>query len=259
MQPDAVLWAKKKPAKKRKRSEAKKASPEEHFITVPSGEGWDNVPTEVKITPKLWVDDLPAQLWGLSKAGVTGNILKKDEIVYNILTVSLYYAMLRPLLEHGTQIRVEYKAGRWRKRHFQEQDLTRIETLCNFANFNKTTGFLNARQSSKKSTTFYNVIVAISATHTQRFATKTKPEKQSVVFKVTVASLNPLATTVFPPEFERTSDNLERLSRYLQSFPVRLGREGYEVADELQSICKQLSKKRKKQKAQPVDVDGNAG
>jgi hypothetical protein len=257
MQPDAHLWPKKSPAKQKKKHGATKRLPEESFITVPGGEGWENVHKEVKITPNLWVDDLPAQLWGLSKAGVTGNVLKKDEIVYNILTVPLYYAMLRPLLEHGSQVRVQYMAGKWKKRQVVETNLARIEKLCNFQNFNKTTGFLNSRQSSKKTTTFYNVIVSISATHTHRFATASKLEKQSAVFKVTVASLNPLATTVFPPVFERTVENLEVFSRYLQSFPVRLHREGYDVSAELQGICKELSKKRKRQKSAAAASSSN--
>ena len=155
--------------------------------------------------------------------------------------------MLRPLLEEGQQIRVECKGNKWKKRHFLETDVTRIEKLCEFENFNKTTGFLNTRKSTRKTTTFYNVIVQLSAVHTQRFATKDKPESQSAVFKITVASLNPLATTVFPPEFERTSDNMAALQRYLGLFPVRLHRQGYEVSEELRGICKAQSKKRRRE------------
>ena len=204
---------------------------------------------EVKIHPKFWVDDFGKQLWNIAKAGVTGNVLKKDRIDYNVLEVSLYYAMLRPLFEQGQQIRIEHKPGKWKKRHIVETDVSRIEALCNFSNFNKTTGFLNARKAKKKTTIFYNVVIAISATHIQRFATKDKAEEQSAYFKVTVASLNPLATTVFPPEFERSSGNLDKLERYLQLFPVRLHREGYEVEEELRKVCKQISKKRKREAA----------
>ena len=184
----------------------------------------------------------------MARAGVAGNVLKKDTVEYRPLEVTLFYAMLRPLLEQGSQIRVEYKPKHWRKRHFVETDLSRIEAFCKFANFNKTSGFLNVRKASQKTTTFYNVVIRVEATHTEKFARGDTPEKQWAQFKITVASLNPLATTVFPPEFERSSDNMEQLRHYLQSFPIRLHREGYEVSAELKDICKSLSKQRKRKK-----------
>ena len=249
VQPDDVLWPK-KPAPKKKtvkqRPKAPKSTTQETFVTIPGGEGWSNVAHTVNIHPTLWVEDLPVQLFKLARAGVTGNVLKKDIIEYSPLEASIYYAMLRPLLEEGQQIRVLYKPNQWKKRLFVETDLGRIEKICNFENFNKTTGFANTRKATKKSTTFHNVVIRIEATHTQTFAKPGKPEKQKAQFKVTIASLNPLATTVFPPEFERTTSNTDVLRRYLQSFPIRLHRSGYDVSSELKNICKEISKKRKR-------------
>ena len=254
VQPDDVLWKKTKTSKKAiAKTRKKRVVPAitEHYITILGGEGWSNVAETVTIHPKLWVEDLPAKLWQLARAGVTGNVLKKDNIEYSPLESSIFYSMLRPLLEDGQQTRVQYKKNQWRKRFFVETDLERIEKLCNFSNFHKTSGFLNLRKAQKKDTIFYNVVIRIEATHTQVFAKPSigRVETQKAVFKVVVASLNPLATTVFPPDFERSARNMEKLRVYLQSFPVRLHVKGFDVDENLRSICKQLHKKRKKSQA----------
>jgi hypothetical protein len=138
---------------------------------------------------------------------------------------------------------MRYKAGQWRKREFAERDLEALEDLCGFQNFNTDTGFQNARANSKKGVVFYHVIIGIDCVHTQNL--QPNQNKQSAEFTVTVASLNPLANTIFPEGFERSASNIAVLQRYLRSFPIRMHREGYDVSEQLRGICKTISKQQR--------------
>jgi hypothetical protein len=229
-------------AKARKPRKQRKPSVEHHSVTVPGGDGWQNVPKEVTFDPALWVAFFKQQLWAIAKAGKADGAptLRRNSFKMDPLPHVLYYAVLRKLLERGRQVDISYKHGQWRKRTLVETELEAIEELCGFQNFNKDTGYENTRVATKKGVTFYNIIIGIECVHTQKLQRNANSEFAE--FKVIVASLNPLANTMFPKEFEQTATNIAVLQRYLRSFPIRMHRAGYEVSPELRGICKQIAK-----------------
>jgi hypothetical protein len=85
----------------------------------------------------------------------------------------------------------------------------------------------------------WNVIIGIEACHVQKLG---QANVAFAEFKITIASLNLLANTTFPKEFERSAANIAVLQRYLRTFPIRLHREGYTVDDKLRRICKTIAK-----------------
>ena len=207
---------------------------------------------KVRVDARLWTAVILSGLWKLASAPHNGKAVKSKQTlpIIDPCPMELFYCMARPILEKGRQVDiVKHNAGTkseqvWRT--IEETDLETIEAVCSFHNFNKVSGFHNARKSTRKSVTFYNVIIHLKFVH--HFNART--DKHTAKISVVVASLNPSATTVFPPEFERSESNIGKLQRYLRGFPIRLKKDGYEVSSDLLSVCKEIANRNKRSRTQ---------
>jgi hypothetical protein len=205
---------------------------------VPAGSGWNFIPDEVKISPSQWLAHFRKQLWAIARSGkAAGTLLKRNSFKMEPLPRTLFYGVLRPLLEQGRQLTMCYKRNCWRTRGLTETSLEALEGLCGFQNFNQVSGYQNARVATKKDCTFYHVIVKLEALHTHNLKTNV----ESAEFKVWVGALNPMANTNFHKDMERSTSNIQTLQRYLRAFPIRMHREGYVADESLRNVCKQLA------------------
>ena len=237
----------KKPKKAPAKRKQKTTTVHSADVCFPGTTGWDAIPRQITMQPDMWVSGIQSELWKIAKMGISGAALKRNTIEFKYCPWQAFYAQIRSLLEQGgKQIEIRTNPGVWKKRSFTETNVSAIEGFCNFANFNKAAGYLNARESRRKqSEAFYNVIVRVEAVHTEKLK---GDMHQHVVYTITVATLNPRATTLFPTDFERTQSNIDLLRRYLHSFPIRMHRDGYEVDARLTETCRQISKQHKRAK-----------
>ena len=190
-------------------------------------------------------------MWKMCQAPHNGKSVKSKHVLpeINPCPFELFYCLARPMLEQGREVIITKKRPGTKTeqvtRQIVETDLQTIEAFCTFQNFSKTHGYCNTRRATRKAVTFYNVILQVTLTHYYW----AKSKKQYALIKLVVASLNPSATTIFPVEFERSERNIERLQRYLQGFPIRLKKDGFDVCPELVAVCKEHAKARKRKRA----------
>ena len=212
-------------------------------------------PETVSLPTDLWETWLHRKVNNLAKAGRGSGLKKKLKVELNPCPKSLFFALIRPLLRHGRTLQcVDTLVNK--RRSLEETNWNVLEEFCSFEDLG---GWRNCVINAAKGETFYNVIVGLSFTWTERSGRN----EEFLSVEATVVSLNPLATIALPPPKKPAKSrkpptskqpaasptdgdvgggSATAITNYVRGFPARLNKDGYTVDKRLRTICKQHAK-----------------
>ena len=169
---------------------------------------------------------------------------KRSTFEINPLTLGLFCALSRSVLKHGITICSQQASGpveRLSPVGSAQISLSLSKSVASKQSIPPDTCVQESTRAKPQTSLSHQLLVQ----HPCRALRLLRGQLESAKFTCMCAALNPLANTIFPESFERTASNIQSLQRYMQSYPIRLHRNGYTIDPILINICKQHSRSRR--------------
>ena len=167
----------------------------------------------------VWVKQ---EIWKCQKLAQFGfGAQKKNTFQLAVCPLFAFYAMIHELLrEPGAVMEIDNSKNNKEVRTVNCKSLLALEKFLNYgddpAKAKNEMGCLNLRKVKKKGIEYYLVVIAVKFMHTKKLETKLRQASESCAVTVSVASLNPLATTTFPADFDQTEDNMKVTKHHIK-------------------------------------------